>query len=453
MSFYRTYRPQVIEEIDNLAVRETILSFLTKDKKELPHAYLFSGPRGAGKTTAARLIAKVFNCEKPAKSGPCGSCEQCKSIAEGKNLDVLEIDAASNRGIDEIRALRDAIGLSPASADFRVYIIDEVHMLTTEAFNALLKTLEEPPAHAVFILATTDPQKVPVTIKSRCVSIVFSRATAAELVSALDRIVKKEKIDIDPPALSAIAEVVDGSFRDAVKYLEQVSFHKGTISVEIVYKLLALSEEKSRDNFLTLLANRNAKDALATIGQLVSQGKDMRVFTVDCLHALEKLLVSGKLAGWDKTQLVRVIRKLSQAYGEMKNTAIPQLPLELAVVEFCEDEPVLSMYAPVAPVPAVAVSTKPVEVESVPIGSLSLEKLIEHWADVIAELKPYNHSIAGVMRSTRPKTVAGGIVTVEAFYTFHRDKLAESKTKDVLSAVLKKLFGEKVKIEVVLGKK
>jgi len=162
MSFYRIYRPQVFEEIDNIRVREKMLSLLSKPVSELPHAFLFSGSKGTGKTTAARLIAKLFNCEKLSKTkGPCGECTSCVSIAEGHNIDVLEIDAASNRGIDDVRALRDAIALTPMSGKIKVYVIDEVHMLTTEAFNALLKTLEEPPAHAVFILATTDPQKVP----------------------------------------------------------------------------------------------------------------------------------------------------------------------------------------------------------------------------------------------------------------------------------------------------
>src|SRR3989344_3395814 len=188
MSFYRIYRPQVFEEIDNIRVREKMLSLLSKPVSELPHAFLFSGSKGTGKTTAARLIAKLFNCEKLSKTkGPCGECTSCVSIAEGHNIDVLEIDAASNRGIDDVRALRDAIALTPMSGKIKVYVIDEVHMLTTEAFNALLKTLEEPPAHAVFILATTDPQKVPATIQSRCVPISFAKATTEELEAALKR--------------------------------------------------------------------------------------------------------------------------------------------------------------------------------------------------------------------------------------------------------------------------
>ncbi|MEK7065675.1 MAG: DNA polymerase III subunit gamma/tau, partial [Patescibacteria group bacterium] len=191
MAFYRKYRPAVLSEVDNESVRAQLTSFLSKKKQDLPHAYLFTGPKGAGKTTAARLVAKIFNCEKPDKSGePCGKCDACHLIAEARHLDVLELDAASNRGIDEIRALRDTIALAPSSAPYKIYIIDEVHMLTTEAFNALLKTLEEPPLHAVFVLATTDVHKVPATIISRCSHVSFARADPKALLNALRRIVK-----------------------------------------------------------------------------------------------------------------------------------------------------------------------------------------------------------------------------------------------------------------------
>ena len=475
MSFYRIYRPQVIDEIDNLAVRQTLLGLLSKTKKDLPHAYLFSGTRGAGKTTAARLIAKLFNCEKPSKiSGPCGECEQCKTIAEGRSLDVLEIDAASNRGIDEIRQLRDAIGLSPVSAAYRIYIIDEVHMLTTEAFNALLKTLEEPPAHAVFILATTDPQKVPVTIKSRCIALVFAKATVAELETALMRIVKKEKIEIDAGAVHSIAESVDGSFRDAVKFLEQASFHKGAITNDVIQSMFSLVTTESVAEFVSALVSHNAKKALEIVEKMAATGADMKTFISQCLQFLEKMLVmraKGEKTEYSLTtgEQNLLIRKLSEAYLEMRGAPIAQLPLELAVVEFCEKQgsvadsgkkdvpqeavaPPQVQPQPVKPVVYAAPSPQPADAAA-SIGSLTLEKLAEHWIDVIAELKPYNHSVAGVMRSTRPKAVGGGIVTIEAFYTFHRDKLSESKTKDVLVDVLKKLFGEKVKVEVVLGKK
>lgn len=452
MSFYRIYRPQIIEEIDNIRVREALLRLLAKPKKDLPHAFLFSGSRGTGKTTAARLVAKMFNCTKPVKSGPCGICEQCVSIASGKNLDVLEIDAASNRGIDEIRTLRDGINLSPVSAVYKVYIIDEVHMLTTEAFNALLKTLEEPPPHAVFVLATTDPQKVPVTIKSRCVSVVFAQATKEELIHALKRIVMAEKMVINDEALTLIAGMVEGSFRDGVKFLEQVSFQKGKITEDIVRSVLAVTEEKTRAMFLAHLASRNMKEAMNLIGQLVSEGIDIKTFLVACLEDLEELLIQtvhGKPSDvWTLKELNEVIAKLSTAYAEMKGTAIAQLPLELAVVEYCQLPGEIKKIIPEPVKTDIAVRVIPQEA-----GSITVEQLANHWADVIAELKPYNHSVAGVMRSTRPKSVVNGIVTIEAFYTFHRDKLSEAKTKEVLVTVFKKLFGEKVKVEVVLGKK
>jgi DNA polymerase-3 subunit gamma/tau len=446
MSFYRIYRPQVIEEIDNVAVREQLLSLLTKEKKQLPHAFLFTGPRGAGKTTAARIVAKLFNCTKPTKHGPCGKCDQCLSVADGRNLDVLEIDAASNRGIDEIRQLRDAINLSPSGGAYKIYIIDEVHMLTTEAFNALLKTLEEPPAHAVFVLATTDPQKVPATIKSRCVNISFHKASAVELAAALKRIVTSEKISIDEPALTLLAASVDGSFRDAVKLLEQVSFHKGKISEDVVRNLSSLSDESVVSTFFESLTKKDAKTLLAIIEDLVAQGKDIKMFLVDCLRRLQTELLNGRS---DSKEL---IRRFTDAYTLMKVSPIAELPLELVIVEYCGTGHVPAQ----APSPSEVLpgAADPVKDDVSPeFGLLTLEKLTEHWKDFIEELKPFNHSVAGVLRSARPKEVSRGIVTIEAFYQFHKDKLSESKTKDVLIQVLKKLFGEKVKVEIVLGKK
>lgn len=438
MSFYRTYRPQIIEQIDNNDVREQLLLLLTKERKQLPHAFLFTGPRGSGKTTAARIVAKLFNCTKPTKHGPCGKCLQCMSIAEGRNLDVLEIDAASNRGIDEIRQLRDAINLAPSSAQFKVYIIDEVHMLTPEAFNALLKTLEEPPEHAVFVLATTDPQKLPATITSRCVSILFHRASEDELVHALKRIVALEKISIDDSALSLLSARVDGSFRDAVKMLEQVSFHKGNVTNDIVKKLVSLSDETVRITLFESLAKKDVHAALSVIENVVKQGNDIKTFLIDCLEYLHNELLKGS------TESKVLIQKFTEAYTLMRASPIPELPLEVAVVDYCGDSVVSSPKDPLVPQPPQASSS---------FGLLTLDKLTEHWKDFIEELKPLNHSIAGVLRSARPKAISHGIVTIEAFYPFHKDKLSESKTKDMLISILKKLFGEKVKIEIVLGKK
>lgn len=491
MSFYRKYRPQVIDEIDNASVREQLSALLTKDKKELPHAFFFTGPKGTGKTTAARVIAKLFNCEKHSKSGPCGTCDQCVSISNGSNLDVIEMDAASNRGIDEIRQLRERIGLSPSSSSYTIYIIDEVHMLTTEAFNALLKTLEEPPPHAVFVLATTDAHKVPATIKSRCLELHFHRASADELRHALERVVAAEKIDIDETALTLIAETADGSFRDAVKILEQISLQSGKLTSEKVSETLTLPETKVVEQFIVYLSQKQTKEAMHTIDACFQKGLDLKWFLTAVLGELEKILVQHAQGApesqWPLPVLQRAIGHFTRAFEEMRYSPIPQLPIELAIVDFCAGEQIHITQPEVVPVaktkqsvtqpkeasaPVVPVgisnqttdtsvnttSTQPVSnVRTVTpndsLGLLTLEKLIEHWPDFIAAMKTEYHSIAGVLRSSRPKAVAGGIVTIEAFYKFHQEKLADMHSRQVLSDTLKKLFGEKVRVEIVLGNK
>lgn len=468
MSFYRKYRPQTIEELDNPQVAQQLLDLAKKKHSDLPHAYLFCGPKGSGKTTTARLIAKMLNCPKPAKNGgPCGVCDMCRSIADNRNLDILEIDAASNRGIDEIRELKNNINLSPAQSKVKVYIIDEVHMLTTEAFNALLKTLEEPPAHAVFVLATTDPQKVPATIQSRCVVVQFGRAGDTELKHSLERIVKKEKLKIDSDALESIVASADGSFRDGAKLLEQASFHDGPITLGAVQKLLSISSKRSKETFLSHLVSRDMAGGLADINTLVNDGKDIRSFIVDCLNDLEKLLISSvkrePVDPWNTDLIKDAVRRLCLAYSQIKVSPIAALPLELAVIDFCQTEPSnISKTQTVNEVSAKAKDVKPPvtpgaepkdEKFSVSTGALTVEKLTEYWNDFIVALKPYNHSVAGVLRSSRPKEVKDGVVTIEAFYKFHQEKLSETKTLEMLAQVFHQLFGEKVKVDVVLGKK
>ena len=219
MVYYRKYRPQTLDEIIG---QEHIKNALKKahESNRLSHAYLFAGPKGSGKTSTARILAKMINCEV---GGPCNKCSTCLSITDGSNLDLIEIDAASNRGIDDIRELREKIKLAPTSSKKKVYIIDEVHMLTTEAFNALLKTLEEPPSHVLFILATTDPHKIPQTILSRVQRFDFQAAKEEEIIEYLKNVIKIEKLKISDEALNLIAKKSEGSFRDGLKILDQLS--------------------------------------------------------------------------------------------------------------------------------------------------------------------------------------------------------------------------------------
>lgn len=357
MTFYRKYRPQKLEELDNTEVRERLIRVFSSSFT--PHALLFTGPKGTGKTSAARIVAKVINCEKKIKNKkqsrnraiaqsniePCNKCETCISIAEGRNLDVLEIDAASNRGIDEIRDLREKIKLAPVSASFKVYIIDEVHMLTAEAFNALLKTLEEPPPHAIFILATTEGEKLPATIVSRCITFNFKRAQISEIIHCLKRVAKGEKLTVSDEFLHQIAQSAEGSFRDGTKILEQAILEKATAPEKLT--ILLGRDSLTAVNFLRLLSSKNVSESLDRINKMSAAGVNIRFLVEDILRLLHEMLLIKHNVGEGKSdatlsssfetkEILVLIKLFSKVFVELKNTAIPQLPLEVAVVEWCE---------------------------------------------------------------------------------------------------------------------
>lgn len=343
MVFYRTYRPQKISQLDSTLVREGLSSILSS--KEIPHAFLLTGPKGLGKTSTARIVAKIVNCERKKGIEPCNRCVSCTSITNGTNLDVLEIDAASNRGIDEIRDLREKIKLAPSAAFRKVYIVDEVHMLTTEAFNALLKTLEEPPSHAMFILCTTDLHKVPGTIQSRCFPVVFRKASEDELIHSLKRIITNERIAIKHGALSAIAKASDGSFRDASKLLEQAVAIAGKkkISQEIIQALLGKTSRG--ENLIALVVKKDVKGALDWVSRAADEGLNMRSWLEDTLEVFHTALLSkyevknGEVdtivCDLSEEELKQLIRLFTRAHQELRYAVIPQLPLELAIIEYC----------------------------------------------------------------------------------------------------------------------
>jgi DNA polymerase-3 subunit gamma/tau len=361
MVFYRKYRNQTIEELDNAQVRQSLAAILAKPEN-IPHAFLFTGPKGLGKTSSARIVAKVVNCTSKATGSiePCNTCDQCLSITSGNNLDVYEIDAASNRGIDEIRDLKEKIKLSPVNAVKKVYIIDEVHMLTTEAFNALLKTLEEPPSHAMFILCTTEIHKVPSTIFSRCFNVSFTKATPEELVRSFKRIITGEQLEADDDALFAIAKMSDGGFRDGAKLLEEIV--SLTAGKKITSELIEEKYHTQNTGRLILeviqsFEKKNTQQGLLAIQTVVSQGIDMRFFMLQLIESLHDLLMeqigstsnSSETNSFSQTDLTHIISILSKAYSEMKYAVIVQLPLELTLVDWCSIEQSENAHQTVSP--------------------------------------------------------------------------------------------------------
>ena len=363
---YRLYRPQKFADFVNQeAVKRTLQNAILQGR--ISHAYLFAGTRGTGKTTMARRFAKTINCTDPKKSKtsiePCGQCASCTDIERGKSLDLIEIDAASNRGIDEIRELKEGIKFAPVKATYKVFIIDEVHMLTTPAFNALLKTLEEPPEHALFVLATTDAEKLPATILSRVQRFDFKRLSGQDIAKKLQDIAAKERIDIEPQATMLLARLADGSIRDAESLLSQLvafSADKKITLDEVEQVIGAMRFEKIKD-FLSDLARQDGKAAIAYVNKAQNQGLQVYEITRLATTLLEKILVAKmdktfrqelrkefseeetetilELADqFDQKTLRLLIREFLAALPQTKRSMIPSLPLELAILQAFQPE-------------------------------------------------------------------------------------------------------------------
>ncbi len=289
--FARKFRPQGFDDVvGQEPIMTTLKNAITQER--IPQNFLFSGPRGVGKTSTARILAKALNCAKGPTDHPCNKCISCEEITQGNSMDVLEIDGASNRGIDEIRNLRETVKFKPVNGRMKIYIIDEVHMLTTEAFNALLKTLEEPPPHVKFVFATTEAHKVPLTILSRCHRFQFKRIPTKEIEEKLSEILKKEKIKAEKNAIFLIAQASDGSLRDAESLLDQMaSFSKGEIKEQEVLSLLGLASEEVYFSMLTAVKQKDAKKVFTIVEELYSSGRDLVQFSKGFLEILRHLLL------------------------------------------------------------------------------------------------------------------------------------------------------------------
>jgi len=290
--FALKWRPQNFDEI--IGQNHIVLTLKSAlQKGRLAHAYLFSGPRGVGKTSTARILAKALNCKNGPTTEPCGKCASCLEIAQSRSLDVIEIDGASNTGVDDVRALRENVKFSPTTGKFKIYIIDEVHMLSTAAFNALLKTLEEPPEFVKFIFATTHPDKIPSTVLSRCQRLDFRRVTIMEIVKQLEKITEAENIKVDKEVLFTIAKASDGALRDAESILDQLAvFSKAAISLKDVLSVLGLVEQEMLFEITEKIIHKDSLGALKLLNDLIDQGKDIAIFLNNLIEHFRNLMVA-----------------------------------------------------------------------------------------------------------------------------------------------------------------
>ncbi len=486
------WRPQNFDEIigqDHIVA--TLKSTLAKNR--LAHAYLFAGPRGVGKTSTARIFAKALNCKEGPTVNPCQKCTSCLEITQGRSLDVIEIDGASNRGIDEVRVLRENVKFAPSSGRFKIYIIDEVHMLTTEAFNALLKTLEEPPAFVKFVFATTQPNKVLPTILSRCQRFDFRRIPALEIISQLEKITAQENIQVDKDVLFAIAKASDGSLRDAESLLDQLSsFSKDKISLQDVVSILGIVEQEALFEITDRIIHKNAKATLELFNSLIDEGKDINVFMANLIEHFRNLMIAritkadSKLI--DLPQGMRE-RLLEQAHNfsleeifsifnllvntqEMsKRLDSLRIPLEIALVKLTHDKrgttSNTSHPSVVHERPISSTSTEKskeinenkenkdrdtVEQDTEVNNSLALDNVKDSWQNIIETIGKVKMSVATFLNEGSPVKLDNCVLTV-AFpknYSLHKESLETKENRSTIERILSELFKVKLKVNFIL---
>jgi DNA polymerase-3 subunit gamma/tau len=506
-ALYRKWRPQTFEEVvGQQHVVRTLRNALTSDR--IHHAYLFTGPRGTGKTTMARLLAKAVNCLAPDDQRPCNQCAICQAVNERRLLDLIEIDAASNTGVDDVRELRERVGFRPNEARYKVYVIDEVHMLSNAAFNALLKTLEEPPPHAIFVLATTEPHKIPATVLSRCQRFDFRRISVSDIVVRLEWLTQQEDIQADREALTLIARQATGSMRDAESLLDQLASYDGKgITVADVRAALGAGTSETVLQVTDALAKGDVAQGLGAINTAVDEGADPRQFARQMVEHLRALLLVRLESGvipphvsddvrprlkeqahsFSPRALARAVRLFNQAAAEAKGGWQPQLPLEMAFVEAAlppESEGAGPRTPPTQDTtrsssPAHRAASPPAKTRSTPIrpappappqpsntiqepgpaysnppsgdGSLSPENLRIQWPEFLNALRPRNLSLEALMRSCEPVAVEGDVVLLGFTHNFHRSKVEEQHNRQLVEDVLSSLVGQRCSVRCVLA--
>jgi DNA polymerase-3 subunit gamma/tau len=494
-TLYRTYRPQKFADITGQThIVKTLTNELALAKTA--QAYLFSGPRGTGKTTMARLLAKALNCEQRAVGAfePCDQCSSCTEISAGRNIDVIEVDAASHTQVDNVREnIIENAQFKPTKSKFKVFIIDEVHMLSNSSFNALLKTLEEPPAHVVFILATTEAHKVLPTIVSRCQRFNFGKIKYDEMLDRLKMICERENIKVDKAVLNRVINKSDGCLRDAESLLGQLfSLNLKTITEADSFLILPTSDVNLAVGYAEALIDKNAADAFKIIDQLSADGVNLDQFMHDFIEILRYIMIGqagGQTMATDYEEavvkrlkileknisgqlLVTLIDRAMLRKKEIKSAPLPQLPLELLTVEFCGSgliniaSPVSHPPAPVAP-PSTASAVDPtgrtnsdppatfsqtiksaisvITHHGAPIKS-TLEEIQTHWPQLIKLIDETNHSLTFSLKLCTLKSVDNNGLIITVPYSLHRDKIEEKKFHKILEDHLSELCGERIAI-------
>jgi DNA polymerase III subunit gamma/tau len=510
-ALYRKYRPQTFDEVvGQEAVVRTLRNAITSGS--VRQAYLFAGPRGTGKTSMARILAKSLNCAHGPTATPDGTCHACVAIAAGTSLDVIEMDAASQRGIDDIREIRDRVVLQPVEGQYKVYILDEAHQLTDAAWNALLKLIEEPPPHLVFVFCTTDLSKVLPTVRSRCQTFVFQRPRLQDILTVLTRVAEGEKIDAPQQALSLVARSARGSFRDATSTLDQLSAAtEGTITVQSVLQLLGTVEEEALFRLCDLIVDRDTAGALTFVEELSEQGHDLGRLVTELIEHLRHLMlvqhmgeVPESLPVTEETRerlraqanqvgeptVVRLLDLLAVAVDDMRQGGDPRLPLELALVkvtrpasdlaresfnyrlEQLEGRGPAAATPAVAPAPAAPPRTAPAPVTPTaaapakavaePAGAVAnaapptveLEQLQEAWQrTIVPAVAERSIPISSVLGEARPSELSGNTLTVEfpASASFHRQLAEEPKNMTLLVDALYEVTGQRLALEFAVG--
>ncbi len=476
VALYRTWRPQRFDEVvGQIHVSRTLKNAIINNR--IAHAYLFTGPRGTGKTSSAKILAKAVNCLNIMDGEPCNQCINCLAINQGNFLDVLEIDAASNRGIDEIRDIRDKVKFAPSQGKCKVYIIDEVHMLTSEAFNALLKTLEEPPSNVLFILATTEPQKIPPTILSRCQRFDFRKISDQEIKDHLAEIAHQGQITITESALATIARKASGGMRDGISILDQcIAFAGKNIEDSHVETVLGILAEEQIFTIVSGLFSKDITTVIMKLNEYIQSGKDIKQIVRDLIEYNRQLLiykvsnneelltiskdmiekVKNEIGSIPLEYLGKITTKLTEVEKEMRFSSQPQVVLEAALVEIAlpEERNPLPEKSKAQVIPKVKASKeargKTQEQKKVREDqNLNFQEIQRLWPEVLEEIKNEKITTHAFLIPAIPAGIKDGYLELSFKHNFHCNKILEPANKELVEKIFTKVTGMAVKIKAV----